>query len=1656
MAFDFPDAPAVGDLFPAPNGPTYQWNGSVWLFKGGSGSGGGGGSGAPPIITSEVNVTLAEHTPFTQTLTASKPVIWTKLPGKDATAFTLDTSVSPPTLSLAAQDWHKPIDVNTDNIYEVDIKISDASTPPQETTTTVSVRQTINSPHMQAEFVSRAWYQESLPVGPVSSWDGFGFETNPTAELAVQTNTVRQPVKLAGAGGSPGSGVFFAASTGPATSPCLTWPNDNDAHVANRWWLVIARCAPFTGSNPTNVLCINTNSGGAASRQPRISFTSDGTMYSAWNDSVGARIAAAPCVLDGTTWNVLVGCRRGYTIQTIVNGGTPVKVTDFGGCVDAASGNGSFFGEANVTLPSDMAIDCVLFGQSELNDAQIDKLVGWGMWRVGRQADLPVGHPYRTVRPWGGATPTTDANDNPARYMFSRLEFEAWQKAMWGDPPIANEADQPRHVNRGNPAPAVTGYTTVFEDHFQNNQIVDYLTGPEGSVWYAPSINDATGNFTNKVPGQVGVMAQATRPNVVPTNYVHFADGTTHTMALRLLNPTGTAGGWKTGAFQSANRNGIGRSWGKGIFEIRCKFPTAPSATRPWIGFFPAFWGYDVEHLNWLTRARIEIDFLEYDGKDGTFLNFSQLIHGGELPDKTNQIYTPFPGIPLDFPNQKIAGYPIGPANDFPAIIDIYDGQYHTWECRIEDDFTYMVIDGLEVVRCPTTRELACEKYIQVDLAYSPSPPIPMQEAHGIPAALTDVFDMTIDYIRVRQKTTQLAIVPTGFSARPTISGTVAVGSVLTVAPNTIGSQIEYRWYRTNGVPIISPIAGPIISNTYTVTADDIGHGIRVHVMNRSILNRPFAWTADTATVGGTTDTAGPVFTSGTSASVDENQTLMHGLTATDASPPISFTITGGIDAAHFSIIAHPTSGLPTLVFGPHDFEVPTDAVDGATPPDNIYKVQITATDALGNPTVNNFQVTVNNVTETSTSVINGTGQLGTSLWCEGLPAYQWRRDGTDDIPGAISPSYRVTEADVGHSLTCRANGTVSNAIACTWVFTHQSGSKVLLHFDGVLGRYWFSGTEYTLNGTGGGPAGGIQGLSWTPDDMDPLAGTAQYTTNPTPTATYNASFLPFPGYDVAAGAVIVLANTIPNVPAKDANLFAFAQGDSTSTVISTIGTWQSGGALPTSRFNVTSSGSSQCQINASLIWEPSNDYWVASKYKANDFWHVARDGEYKTDTAGTVPGMDRLRIGSGGSGNASGAIVSPGVIKQFAYIPGDAAMYDVQYMMGKTTLVIDRGSHIGENDSLVGRDLFNDGYPAFVNAMEDGRINLYRQQVCGVFTRTAIKSATITGAKVEGICLFDRDGDGVMRLMVADQGLGQIRMYAPTTPGNYAQVDWAEETLFTGKTNMQDVMAIRVASDDRDTIVYTNEGSGGGSLAANGSVGKLRWNKPTDSPPSTWIDTMIKQRVGAWGLAFTRFSNGDLCYSTRGNEVGRNSAGNNGIYRLSLAGVETVIDDETRTPVNNTTFTACPDLRPTIGDFFGEGNEDVAAVRAMAPYDGMAFHLYRAADSWATKVSIPHTTAAPVSAPAPTAPIDRQWAVFNLDYKVNGRSALMQIASGNASQWEWNGTSWEPVRVWLGAVPDEYKADDTIARARQTRGLKPDVILADSLGHAIRVMVLA
>ncbi|UCE90243.1 MAG: cadherin domain-containing protein, partial [Pseudomonadota bacterium] len=100
-----------------------------------------------------------------------------------------------------------------------------------------------------------------------------------------------------------------------------------------------------------------------------------------------------------------------------------------------------------------------------------------------------------------------------------------------------------------------------------------------------------------------------------------------------------------------------------------------------------------------------------------------------------------------------------------------------------------------------------------------------------------------------------------------------------------------------------------------------------------------------------------PLITSGAAVTVAENTTAVSTVTGSDPDgDPLSFAISGGADAAHFSIDA--ATGVLSLNAA-QNFEAPADT-DG----NNTYEVQVTVSDGNGGAVVQNVSVSISDANE--------------------------------------------------------------------------------------------------------------------------------------------------------------------------------------------------------------------------------------------------------------------------------------------------------------------------------------------------------------------------------------------------------------------------------------------------------------------------------------------------------------------------------------------------------------------------------------------------------------------------------------------------------------------------------------------------------------------
>ncbi|WP_292052511.1 MULTISPECIES: cadherin domain-containing protein [unclassified Brevundimonas] len=139
------------------------------------------------------------------------------------------------------------------------------------------------------------------------------------------------------------------------------------------------------------------------------------------------------------------------------------------------------------------------------------------------------------------------------------------------------------------------------------------------------------------------------------------------------------------------------------------------------------------------------------------------------------------------------------------------------------------------------------------------------------------------------------------------------------------------------------------------VTATDANNETATQSVAVTVLDLPEPVPVLTGPSGGAGASASTV-------SVNENQTAVAGLSA---NRPVKWTISGGADAGKFTI--DPSTGALTFITAP-DFETPTDADK-----DNVYLVEITATDANNEIATQTIAVTVLDLVDTK-PIITGPG----------------------------------------------------------------------------------------------------------------------------------------------------------------------------------------------------------------------------------------------------------------------------------------------------------------------------------------------------------------------------------------------------------------------------------------------------------------------------------------------------------------------------------------------------------------------------------------------------------------------------------------------------------------------------------------------------------
>jgi len=385
----------------------------------------------------------------------------------------------------------------------------------------------------------------------------------------------------------------------------------------------------------------------------------------------------------------------------------------------------------------------------------------------------------------------------------------------WGSSINSSEV----RINGGGERVSTDDFERVFYDDFRNNRVKASFSG-ESDLWSAPGFNPA-----------VGASAQLMPPSETFNVYPHDEDEKKQSLLLRKQNER-----WKASAFYSVNDLGHGYTWtGPKIFRIRSMLPKINKNDLPG-GLFPAFWSYNPDFLFWRTANRIEVDWFEFDGKNGAWLNgLSSHYHYAHVPNifaKDDSSYKSYKAYWGELTEQK---------SKIEGGLEFWDGQYHTWEFVIDNDMTYINVTikdeagndkWVEVGRVPTAPTYLERLDLQLDYA--------LRSYDGNPTSDQESF--TIDSIEVLQKTSNIIKIPKSFISKPIITGEKVVGGTIICQANLQDiTDIRYYWF-ADGYPLTYTA-----TNTYDITSEESGKEIRCMVKAVGALNMPEAWTEKVA-----------------------------------------------------------------------------------------------------------------------------------------------------------------------------------------------------------------------------------------------------------------------------------------------------------------------------------------------------------------------------------------------------------------------------------------------------------------------------------------------------------------------------------------------------------------------------------------------------------------------------------------------------------------------------------------------------------------------------------------------------------------------------------------------------------------------------------------
>lgn len=246
----------------------------------------------------------------------------------------------------------------------------------------------------------------------------------------------------------------------------------------------------------------------------------------------------------------------------------------------------------------------------------------------------------------------------------------------------------------------------------------------------------------------------------------------------------------------------------------------------------------------------------------------------------------------------------------------------------------------------------------------------------------------------------------------PTVSGTAAVGHVLTANHTYPESEVTYQWTRGG-----ADIAGAT-GKTYTLTSADSNQSIAVRVTGANVNYLNTSTITSVSKLVAKQAVSGTVVIVGGSSSVANGDTLAAVITgmvpgAAQTGATYQWTATSGGTTVNLG-----TSSSQALA----DLAADTVVTVTVTPNEN-YSGTLSASVTIGKtPLTATFTITGTDLAVGN--IITPTGQVNEADLAANSADYalQWMRNGVD-IAGATGTTYTITSADLGTSITLKAVG---------------------------------------------------------------------------------------------------------------------------------------------------------------------------------------------------------------------------------------------------------------------------------------------------------------------------------------------------------------------------------------------------------------------------------------------------------------------------------------------------------------------------------------------------------------------------------------------------------------------------------------------------------